>query len=220
MPQYPGSVRKVLLPSATTVIFCCCLFFFIIFGITNLYAQQQDFKTSSWTFTTRMLANSKAEKTDPEEFEVYSSLNFGVAVKRAIWNNFAAELSLSTESREVDYMESAIKEVSLGALELLPVNLVIQYNAPLKGKFHPYIGVGANFTKCWEKSGTLNSNKVTKSFGPALQLGFDLDIAPHLLFNFDVKSVAMSTDVNVDEGRLVKIDMNPLSVSVGLGVRL
>jgi len=196
------------------------MFFLFLSGFTGLIAQEQDKATSNWTFTTRMLANSKADKTEPEEFEVYSSLNFGVAVKRTVFNNFAAELSLSTESREVDYMESAIKEVSLGALELLPVNLVVQYNVPLKNKFHPYIGAGLNFTKCWEKSGTLNSNKVTNSFGPALQLGFDLDIAPYLLFNFDIKSVAMSTDVNVDEGRLVKIDMNPLSVGIGLGVRL
>jgi len=128
------------------------------------------------------------------------------------------ELNLAHESREVDWMGPE-QEESLGSVELLPVHLLLQYHPPLR-KWHPYVGAGLNYTLFWEKSGELNSKKLSPSAGPILQLGVDWPLTYHMLLNLDIKFMRMQTDFEGRQKDQIELFIHPSAMGIGLGFKL
>ena len=189
----------------------------LFFLSTELPAQGTD-SSRPWTFLTHLTASSISDESDPEGYTIYSSINLEISLRRKINRFLTTELNIGTQSREVDLTDPDGNEVSLGAIELLPINLLLQYHLSL-GSWQPYFGAGANYTKIWEKSGTLNSREFSDNFGFVLQLGSDVDILPYALFNFEIKVIDMAVSFETPGEPDTKFELNPFSIGVGLGFR-
>jgi outer membrane protein W len=172
-----------------------------------------------WTMLTRLLVTGSSDRSEPEGFRVYSTFTLEAGLRRALGRRFAAELTLRTESREIDSLFPGGDDRRLGSLELLPIDLLLQWRLPTGGAIHPYAGAGANLTVAWEKSGLLDSTDMAGSVGPALGLGADLDLAPRALFSVDLKWNTMTATLDNAGTRLAKIHVDPLSVAIGAGFR-
>jgi outer membrane protein W len=171
-----------------------------------------------WTFTTRVLMTGSSDESDPPGYQVYSTFALEAGLRRVLGTSFSAELNIHTESREVDSLVPEGEDRRLGSLELLPLNLFLQYRRS-GGSLHPYAGLGVNATFAWERSGVLDSVDMQPSFGPAIQIGTDLDLSPQVLLNADLKWNRFRADLENGGVPFTSIRMDPLALGVGVGFR-
>jgi len=154
-----------------------------------------------------------------------SALNLDVNSKVApeldfsyfLTNNLALELILAT--REHDVTSNA---APVGSVSLLPPTLTLQYHFAPTGNVRPYIGAGLNYTRFYDiklGNGTLTVDR--SSFGPALQLGVDIQLNKRFFLNLDLKKIWIDTDVKaVGTGALAaNLKINPVIFGVGIGTR-
>ncbi len=169
-------------------------------------------------FISRLVGTGSTDMSDPAGYKAYSSIHLDASLRCPLSSRLAAEINLAHESREVDLF-TADEEISLGSMELLPVNLTVLYHTNFKG-WHPYIGAGINYTLFWEKSGELNRKKLSPSFGPGLQLGADLPITTHASLNIDAKFLRVQTDWEGPDKEEVSLKIHPTMLGIGLAFEL
>lgn len=143
--------------------------------------------------------------------------------------NFAAELILGTTKHDVKAINSAVGNVDLGSVWLLPPTLTAQYHFYTSDErvFKPYIGAGINYTLFYNiKSGDVADVEYDNAIGYAAQLGFDLMLDDTFFINIDAKRLFLSTDVTVDASNLVpglgipaEVDINPWLFGLGVGMK-
>lgn len=102
-----------------------------------------------------------------------------------------------------------------------PPTLLAQYHWDL-GSYKPYVGAGVNYTKI--SSVNLyalpaGSHLNGSSTGFAYQAGVDIPMGNGMYFNFDVKKVAIKSDVYVGAANVGTLKLDPLLVGVGIGWR-
>jgi outer membrane protein len=172
-----------------------------------------------WTFRTSAVISGGSESSEPEGWQVYSPVALEIALQRRIAPRWDAELAVSPQAREVERTGDDGVAVNLGSLETLPLTLLVRWRwAPSRG-VRPYAGAGVNATFFWEKSGALDSDDLTPSFGPALQVGADFNLSPRTLFNIDVRWHRSATDLR-EQGRTVAtFNIHPATFGAGLGFR-
>ena len=144
-------------------------------------------------------------------------------------DNIAAELILGVTPHDVMAVDTAVGDLDLGDVTLLPPTLTLQYHFNPEGQVRPYLGAGVNYTIFFNDdlpSGTiLDGIDYDPSFGLALQAGVDYAINERWFLNFDVKKVWINTDVTVDFttalGATVDadVDINPWVIGVGAGYK-
>lgn len=141
-----------------------------------------------------------------------------------VTDNIAFELIAATARHEVEASGTAIGEVDLGHLWLLPPTLTAQYHFTPKQAVSPYIGAGLNYTFFYnEDEGSdprVNDIDYDNSLGYALQAGVDFALTGAWSINIDVKKIFLNTDVTVDTalGRVdADVDIDPWIVGVGIG---
>jgi outer membrane protein len=136
--------------------------------------------------------------------------------------NIAAELILGTTNHDVKAVNTALGNVNLGDVWLLPPTLTLQYHFNIND-FKPYVGAGVNYTIFYNADpGAVVDVDYENSFGYALQLGFDYDLDDTWFLNVDAKYVGLSTDVSVNAGIATvpaEVDINPLLIGFGVGMR-
>ena len=186
--------------------------------VTTAASAQSTGSDQLWSLTTRVLVTGSSDESDPPGYQVYSTFALEASLRRMLGMSFSAELTIHTESREVDSLVPEGEDQRLGSLELLPINLFFQYRRS-GGSVHPYAGVGVNATFAWEKSGVLDSVDMKQSFGPAIQVGADFDLSPQVLLNADLKWNRLRADLQNDGVPLTSIRMDPLALGVGVGFR-
>lgn len=143
--------------------------------------------------------------------------------------NISANLILGTTKHRVKATGTALGNVDLGKVWLLPPTLTFLYHLPVAKGILPYAGVGANYTIFY---GVKNGPAIAKTdydnrFGFAAQLGSDFDITKNLFLNVDVKRIWLKTDAtattipSVADGATVvaKTKINPWLLSVGIGYK-
>lgn len=141
--------------------------------------------------------------------------------------NVAAELILGVTPHDVKAVGTALGDVDLGDVTLLPPTLTLQYHFQPQAQFSPYVGAGVNATVFFNEdlpSGSpLQSIDYDESFGLALQAGVDIAVNETWSLNVDVKKIFINTDVTIDAGALgtvtADVDINPTVVGIGLGRR-
>ena len=132
--------------------------------------------------------------------------------------NIAAELIL-TYPQQHDVRSSA-HGGKIGTLKHLPPTLTAQYHFLPTGQFRPYVGAGINYTNITavDLPGGLNVDR--GSFGLALQAGIDIQVAPQVFINLDIKQVGIETKLRDGTGAdLGTIKVNPTLIGVGVGYR-
>jgi len=138
-------------------------------------------------------------------------------------DNIAAELIAASPKHDVEAFGTALGTVDLGAVRLLPPTLTLQYHFYPQEGIKPYIGAGINYTWFYDVDEPAGfSIDYDDSFGFAIQAGIDIEIKENMYFNIDVKKLWLDTDVSIDTGPAVinaDVDINPLIVGVGFGIR-
>jgi outer membrane protein len=130
---------------------------------------------------------------------------------------FAAELVLTYPQKH----SIRLGDTHIGSLHQLPPTLLAQYHFTQLGAIKPYVGAGLNFThfsKVHFVSGVPASIE-RNSFGLALQVGVDFEIAKNTYLNFDVKHVDIDTDVKIDGTKVGNFKVDPWLIGVGVGYR-
>ena len=140
-------------------------------------------------------------------------------------DNIAAELVFFAYSRhDVKAKDTAVGDIDLGSLDLLPPTLTAQYHFMPRQTFRPYVGAGLSYVLIPnEDSGAATAVRYDDGvIGFALQAGLDYFFNDHWCLNFDVKKVWVSVDVEVDAlGTTVKtsVDVDPWLLGIGVGYR-
>ncbi len=147
--------------------------------------------------------------------------------------NIAAELILGTSKHEVVAVNTALGNLDLGRVMLLPPTLNLQYHFYPTKNLKPYIGAGLNYTIFYDEGqGKGRNTAITNvdydnNLGYSFQLGFDYKINDKLYWNVDVKKVYLNTDVEVGAalpaGQVyvpADVDLNPWLISTGIGFKL
>ncbi|MDY0779581.1 OmpW/AlkL family protein [Tenacibaculum sp. IB213877] len=135
--------------------------------------------------------------------------------------NIAAELILGTTKHDVKAVQTALGDIDLGSVWLLPPTLTLQYHFNIND-FRPYVGAGVNYTIFYDVDpGAVVDVEYDNAFGYAFQLGFDYDLDDTWFLNLDAKYVMLTTDVTVDAGAVVPadVDINPLLIGFGVGMK-
>lgn len=140
-------------------------------------------------------------------------------------DHVAFELIAAVTPHNVKAIGTAIGDVDLGDVWLLPPTITMQYHFMPKERFSPYVGAGLNFTAFFNSdhpAGTVTGIDYDPSFGFAAQAGFDYFVDDNLFINVDVKKVFINTDVTIDTvlGRVnADVDIDPWIVGVGVGYK-
>lgn len=198
-----------------------CLPFLILFLLISIETFSRDtLQThSTWSFQTRMVMTGSSDHSDPAGYTVYSAFSVEPTLTRKITSRFSLAFNIRTESHEIDFIDSVGNETPLGSIELLPLNLLVQYDLIHSTNARIYIGGGANLTFCWEKSGALNSTDLPPSLGPALQLGTDLNISKAMFMNFNIGWNALQMDIESAGDKISSLKMDPINLGIGLGYK-
>ncbi|MDN4017397.1 OmpW/AlkL family protein [Zwartia panacis] len=131
--------------------------------------------------------------------------------------NIAAELVL-TYPQDININVGGTKA---GTISALPPSLLLQYHFTDMGAFKPYVGVGLNYTIFTKRDNILDgAAKVSSSsVGAVGQVGFDYMLDKNWGLNVDLKYIQMSTKVYVQGDKVGTVNLNPLSVGMGVSYR-
>lgn len=143
--------------------------------------------------------------------------------------NFSANLILGTTRHKITATQTALGDVEVGKVWLLPPTLTFLYHVPVAKGVLPYFGAGVNYTIFYgEKNGPAIANTDYKNkFAFAAQIGSDFDICKNLFLNVDVKKIWLKTAATVTTvptvagGATVVADTKiyPWLISLGIGKR-
>jgi outer membrane protein len=135
--------------------------------------------------------------------------------------HIAAELILTYPQKQTLYSNGS----EIGSLKHLPPTLTLQYHINPTGTFRPYVGAGVNYTNFSSVEfapavqTALHPGIKHNSWGPALQIGADVEVGKGTYLNFDLKKVDLQTTVYSNGASVGKLKVNPTLASVGLGWR-
>lgn len=142
-----------------------------------------------------------------------------------VTDNIGLELIASTTKHNVAAVGTALGDLDLGSVWILPPTLTAQYHFPIADKVSVYAGAGINWSLFYsEKLPTTLGTDISysNSVGPAVQLGTDIRIQDNLYLNLDVKKIWINTDVTIASvvGPVTAdVDLDPWVFGVGVGWR-
>ncbi|MFL9863057.1 outer membrane beta-barrel protein [Paraburkholderia fungorum] len=111
---------------------------------------------------------------------------------------------------------------NLGGVNVLPPTLLLQYHFNHAGRIRPYVGAGMNYTLFYNNGLNAGGQPISinnHSFGPALQAGVDVQVTKSLFVNADIKKIWMHTDASLGGQSLGRLNVDPLVVGLGVGMR-
>ncbi|WP_272149157.1 OmpW/AlkL family protein [Tenacibaculum aiptasiae] len=201
----------------------------LIFGallVGNINAQEKTKDEKKWQARFRWVSVMPNESatigTIGGDVEISNSFIPELDFTYFFTENIAAELILGTAKHNVNAVGTALGNVDLGHVWLLPPTLTVQYHFNLNN-FRPYVGAGGNYTIFYSANpGAVVDVSYKNSFGYAFQAGFDYDLDDTWFLNVDAKYIGLSTDVTVNAGAatvLADVDINPLLIGFGIGMR-
>jgi outer membrane protein len=145
--------------------------------------------------------------------------------------NIGTELILATTQHDLKGGGSIAPLGTIGDARLLPPVLTVQYHFLPKNWIRPYVGVGMNYTIFYDEHasnslatalGGPTSVSLDNSVGVAGQVGVDVDVAPNIFLNLDLKYVDLDTTAHVTSGATVlrsDVQIDPLIFGFGVGIR-
>lgn len=206
--------------------FIFCLLTFI--GSTNNQVFSQE--STSFKSAGKWLVGLKVLNLDPD---VDSTVSIGggavvdddtvpeLDIRYFITDTIAIEAIFGTTEHKVSAKNTALGDVNLGTIKVLPPTFTLQYHFKTESKFKPYVGAGINYTFFYDGNpGQFESVKYKDEIGIALNIGFDFVLSDNNFFNIDIKKYDLPTDVNINNGvATADVDLDPLAISIGYGWR-
>ena len=204
-----------------------------LMGLANL-AIAQDVPAdngSKWQFRLRGIVVSPDESAEIEaiggDVEISTSVVPEFDITYFFDDNWSMELILGTTKHDVKAVETAVGEIDLGSVWLLPPTLTGQYHFT-GGDFVPYVGAGVNLTLFYgvDEGPTADDIEYDTAIGFALQGGFDYMLNDKWFLNFDVKKLFLNTTATVDATTALSatvdadVDINPWIFGFGVGLKL
>ncbi|MEP2103647.1 MAG: OmpW family protein [Parasphingorhabdus sp.] len=148
-------------------------------------------------------------------------------------NNIGFELIAATTKHSASGVTGTTGSIGrLAKTWVLPPTLTAQYHFAPDAAIRPYVGAGVNYTIFYNEKATRDLEaavgetdvSLKSSFGWALQAGMDIPLNDRISLNFDVKYLDIDTTATLrttDAGtQRVKINLDPIVVGVGLGIKL
>ncbi len=143
-----------------------------------------------------------------------------------ITNNFAVNLIAATTKHDLSARNTALGNVDLGNVWALPPTLTFQYHPLPAERFSPYFGAGINYTAFYNEGGSRNAVvddvRVHGTWGFALNVGLDVEVAPGWSWNLDVKKLFLRPDATVytAAGRInATANLDPWVIGTGIRYR-
>ncbi|MDH6152506.1 MULTISPECIES: OmpW/AlkL family protein [Paraburkholderia] len=174
-----------------------------------------------------VLVRLRAISIEPEVHTSGTLSSLGVGVNNAlvpeldltymIRDAIGIELILGTSRHHVT---SGLGD--LGGVNVLPPTLLLQYHFNHAGMIRPYVGAGVNYTYFYNDGLSAGSEGIQvsrSSFGPAVQAGVDVQITKTVFLNADIKKIWMHTDASVGGSSLGRLDIDPLVLGIGVGMK-
>ncbi len=139
-------------------------------------------------------------------------------------DNIAIDTILGTTKHNAAAIGTALGDVDLGSVGVIPTTVTLQYHFNSSNNFLPYIGAGINYSFFYDVNpGAVANVTYHDNTGFAINFGFDYILSENNYFNIDIKKYSLSTDVFVDAGdagtATAKVDLDPLALSIGYGWR-
>ncbi|HPF97830.1 MAG: OmpW family protein [Mangrovimonas sp.] len=205
------------------------ILFVVLFANFQINAQENE-TNYNWQVRLRGIA------VIPNESATIEAIGGDVAISNAFVpeldftyffnKNLAVELILGTTRHDVKAVSTAVGDIDLGDVWLLPPTLTLQYHLNTE-TVRPYIGAGLNYTLFYgvDEGPVADDVEYDSALGFAFQLGFDFDINDRWFLNLDAKYILLNTDVTVDAtsalGATVgaDVDINPFIAGFGLGYK-
>lgn len=148
-------------------------------------------------------------------------------------DNIGFELIAATTKHSASGVSGTTGTIGrLASTWVLPPTLTAQYHFAPDAAIRPYVGAGVNYTIFYNENATdaleaaVGDTNVSmkSSFGWALQAGVDIPINDRMSLNFDVKYIDIDTTATLRTAgagtQRVKINLDPIVVGVGLGIKL
>ncbi|PKP13595.1 MAG: OmpW family protein [Bacteroidetes bacterium HGW-Bacteroidetes-3] len=197
---------------------------FIVIALISLSVTAQeksdDFKKWQARFRVITIIPDVSDDIDGANVDVSTAVVPELDFTYFFTKNWAAELILGTAKHDVDVDLGG--GIDLGHVWLLPPTLNLQYH--FNGTaVKPYLGAGINYTIFYGvDEGDVAGMDYDNAVGFSMQAGLDYDLNEKWFLNLDIKKLLLKTDVKVDTGEgilPVEVDINPLIIGVGVGMR-
>ena len=136
-----------------------------------------------------------------------------------VTDHFSVEFVLTVPQKHTVTLLGAGK---LGTFKHLPPTLVAQYRFDPIGIVQPCVGAGLNFILISSvnlKVANVPLDLDHSSFCLAAQIGAEVKRSDTIYLNFNLKKVAIRSDVSAGGAKLTEAQLDPLLISVGLGYR-
>lgn len=134
----------------------------------------------------------------------------------------ALNLIAATTRHDLTGKNTALGNIDLGHVWALPPTLTAQFHPFPQARLSPYVGAGLNYTVFYSEGGgrhaAVTDIDVKDTWGYALNVGVDYELAPRWLLNVDAKYLHLRPDVSVNNGAIqASTRLDPWIV--GFGVR-
>jgi outer membrane protein len=190
-------------------------------------AQDVASEDSKWLLRTRALYVAPAEDGTTDAIGGDVSLDDSVVpeidLTYFITPNIGVEAIAAITPHNANVSNSALGNVDLGNVTLLPPTVNLQYHFNPAGKIRPYVGAGLNYTVFFnEHAGSgavVNKVEYKNSIGYSFQAGVDYALTDKISLNLDVKKLLLDTDVTVNNAIHSSVDIDPLLIGIGVGYR-
>lgn len=166
------------------------------------------------------------------EVDVKDNTQLGLTLAYMVTDNIAVELLASTPF-EHDIVASGLPVRDVATAKHLPPTLSVVYffDTPVEA-FHPYVGVGVNYTIFFNEK---VSNEIVNAFGQsdmeledsvglAAEAGMDYDLSDRWSLNASVWYMNISTkaEIETSAGPKIKVDVDidPIAYVVGLTYKM
>ncbi|MBD3889717.1 OmpW/AlkL family protein [Olleya marilimosa] len=205
-------MKKIIIPFV--------LLLLLSFSVQAQDAPSNDSEFNTWQarFRVASVIPSLGDNLEGADVDISTTVIPEVDFTYFFSKHWAAELILATTKHEVE-----VEGLDLGHVWLLPPTLNVQYHF-YSGDFKPYVGAGVNYTIFYgEDTGDVVGMDYENSVGFSFQAGIDYNLNDKWFLNLDVKQLLLSTDVTVNAGEAVipvEVDINPLIIGLGIGVKL
>ncbi len=138
--------------------------------------------------------------------------------------NLAVNLIAATTQHDLRLQGSALGNLRLGHVWVLPPTLTFQYHFFPESRFSPYIGAGLNVTFFYGHGGSysapVNRVRVEPAVAPALNIGVDYELAPNWLLNVDAKKIWLRPDASVNSGLInTRVNLDPWVIGASVRYR-